>query len=707
MPQNTNLIHFLTLNLLLISSTIPFHMLNRIFILAILLPLCTSAVEKPDFFKDKENYQFHKLTVAGIETSVAYVNQVIDQYLKNITQIQPAKRTFNNTVLPYDDLFDEIVSISSPLYLMGSVHPDSSLRNASLKANVTVSRYVTDLMMNESLYKAMQDYSKTPEAVSLTGYKKKYLDEVLRKFERNGFALPADQRELLKDYQNKINETGTLFNSNIAAYDDFLMVGEDEVAALPDQYKTTYRTSNGKYKINLSYPSYLPFMKKSTSDQARKELFIKYHNKAAETNAKVLQDMISYRHKMAKLLGYPTFAKYQIEERMAKTPETVWTFEKTMMEKVKEKARADYEELLEIKSKTTGKKETIVEPWEVSFYTNILMEEKYSVNEAELKEYFELNNVLDGLFKITQQLFELKYEEVKDASIWHPDVRKFKVLKNNQTIGYFYLDLHPRPNKYGHAACFDIVSGKQYGEKYQKPVAALVCNFPKASGGSPALLSHREVETFFHEFGHVLHNLMTTAPLVGMSGTNVARDFVEAPSQIFENWTWEYESLKLFAKHYKTGEVIPRTTFDKMVAAKNVGSGIAALRQVFFGYIDMTLHDKYDPESNQSINEIVKNLQNEITLFPFIDGTHFECSFGHLNGYGAGYYGYLWARVYSDDMFSKFKEQGIMNAEIGKKYRDIILAKGSTEDEFKLVIDFLGREPSQQPFLQNLGLIKK
>jgi thimet oligopeptidase len=268
----------------------------------------------------------------------------------------------------------------------------------------------------------------------------------------------------------------------------------------------------------------------------------------------------------------------------------------------------------------------------------------------------------------------------------------------------FYMDLHPRENKFSHAACFPMISGKQTPQGYRMPVATLVCNFPQATPEQPALMSHNDVETFFHEFGHVLHSVLTKAELGSFSGSSVARDFVEAPSQIFENWVWDYEALKLFARHYKTNEILPVELHKKMVAAKNVGSGIATLQQIFYGLIDMTYHDKYNPEGSESTTDVVKELQNTVTLYPYLEGTNMQAAFGHLTGYAAGYYGYMWARVYAQDMFSVFEKNGIMDKKTGIRYRDIILSKGGEEKEIELVKQFLGREPNQEAFMKYLGL---
>jgi thimet oligopeptidase len=496
-----------------------------------------------------------------------------------------------------------------------------------------------------------------------------------------------------------------LFQKNIASVDDYLIVEEADMEGLEEDYIKNHKTDDGKYKIDLSYPSYIPYMKFSKSDAARIELYKKFKNRAAADNLEILNKVLILRKQMAELLGYNTYAEYRVEDRMAKLPATVWDFENDLVDKVKEKAALDYDELLDVKRSTLNDDSIdVINDWESSYYNNILLKEKYDLDQNMIKEYFATDNVIDGLFQIAQHLFKVEFEEVSTPSTWQEDVRFFNVKRDGEVISYFYMDLYPRANKYSHAACFPMIAGKETDNGYQKPVATLVCNFPPPTEDRPSLLSKREVETFFHEFGHVLHNVLTQTKLSSHSGTSVARDFVEAPSQIFENWTWNYESLKLFAKHYETGEVLPFDLYERMLAAKNVGSGLSTLQQIYYGMIDFTLHDKYDPTSSEPTTEIVKNLQNEITLYPYVEGTHMQGAFGHLMGYAAGYYGYLWSRVYAEDMFSVFETKGVMDQETGVRYRDIILASGGSKDELEMVVEFLDRTPNQDAFLRSLGL---
>lgn len=651
-----------------------------------------------------EAVDFNTLTADHIVQAADSVVAFARNELKELYAIPGGDRTFNNTMLRLDDIANDIDRIASLIYLMGNAHPDSLIRTTAREKATEMEKFGNEISLSEDLYRAVKSYAETDEAKGLTGYREKYLREIIDDFERNGFALSAELRDSLKSIKDAISEIGNEFNKNIAAYQDFLIVSEAEMEGLPEDYKAARKQPDGTYKVDLSYPSYLPFMKYSKSDKARKALYVKYNNRASDTNLDVLRNLLQKRQEMAHLLGYNTYAAWRLEDRMALTPETVWDFENDLAENVKDKADQDYEELLSVRKAHLSSEGGVVNPWESSYLSNILLEEKYQVDDEVIKEYFPLDNVLAGLFEVTQTLFNVRYVELENPSVWYPDVRAFEVFDGDKKIGRFYLDLFPRENKYTHAACFGMIKGKSMPAGYQIPNATLLCNFPAPTEGRPSLMPYSQVETFFHEFGHVLHQLLTTADLSAQSGTSVARDFVEAPSQIFENWIWNYESVKLFARHYQTNEVLPKELFDKMVAAKNVGSGLLTETQIFYGMVDMTYHDKFDPFSDRSTDDVVRTLTEKIRHYPFVEGTHFQAAFGHLDGYGASYYGYLWSRVYAEDMFSVFEQNGILDQETGLRYRNIILAKGSSEEPIDLVKEFLGREPNNEAFMKSLGL---
>jgi len=333
--------------------------------------------------------------------------------------------------------------------------------------------------LNDSLYQAVKNYADSDEAKKLTGSKAKFVKETVENFERNGFALSKEDREKLKAINDEISEIGNEFNKNIASYQDHLIVSEEDMEGLADDYKESRFQEDGNYKIDLSYPSYFPFMKYCKSDKARKELYMKFNNRASDTNLDVLQRLLIKRMEMANLLGYQTYAEYRLEDRMAKNPSTVWGFETDLTEKVKPKARKDYQELLEIKKAiATLEKPAVINAWERGYYNDVLLKENYQLDEEQVKEYFGLDDVLNGLFSITQDIFDLEYREVENPSVWHSEVRLFEVFKDGKLKGRFYLDLHPRENKFGHAACFPMISGKDTPQGYQVPTASLVCNFP-------------------------------------------------------------------------------------------------------------------------------------------------------------------------------------------------------------------------------------
>ncbi|PJJ54844.1 M3 family metallopeptidase [Hymenobacter chitinivorans] len=648
---------------------------------------------------------FRRATKADVKQATDMVISDTKASLQAIYKVPATKRTFANTMLALDNLGDHIGSVAGPISILFNASPDSAVRNQAQRSIAVISKYGNELELDEQLYKAVKDYSKTKEAQSLTGARKKYLTETVEDYERNGFALTPEKRKELQAINDKIGDLSLAFGANIAKDQGFLLVNAADMKGLPDDYIKSRPKAGDAYRIGLDGPAYGTFMKYAESDAMRKQLYTLYNNRASDKNLDVLKQLLVERQKKAQLLGYKTYAAYQTSSRMAKTPETVWAFETKLVDRVKQKSQQDLEELLVVKrayTKDPGAK--TITPWESSFYNNLLMKDKYQLDAEKIKEYFEVSKVVDGLFQTTQSLFALKFTEVKDPAVWHKDARMFEVQRDGKLIGRFYIDLFPRDNKYTHAACFGVTSGKATAKGYQLPQAVLLCNFNPPAAGKPALMSHGQVVTFFHEFGHVMHNLLTTAELSSQSGTSVKRDFVEAPSQILENWAWNYDALKTFAKHYQTGEVLPKALYDKMWAARNVGSGIGASQQILYGTLDMTLHDKFDPNGTETTTDVVKRLQNQITPFAYLDGTNMQAAFGHLTGYGAGYYGYMWSKVYAEDMFSVFEKNGIMDQKTGLRYRDMILARGGTDEEYNLVKAFLGREPNQDAFFKSLGL---
>jgi len=645
---------------------------------------------------------FKAITAFSIKEATEKTIAEARKKLETIYSIE--NNTFQNTVEELDNIENDLNTVSSVIYLMAYTHVEEDVRKEAQNAINEFDRLGNEIILDEKLYEAFKKFATTQEAANLKDDKKKYFTETLKEFERNGLGLEADKKEELKKWKDELSEKSMQFSTNINDYQDFILVSESETEGLPEDYRKEHRQADGTYKIDLSYPSYRPFMKYAKAENKRKELLIKYLNKAAQKNVPLLNEILELRNKIATILGYSSHAAYKLENKMAKKPEVVWNFEERLRNKLSEKVDFDYNELLNVKRNYFNNNEIDkINSWETSFFDNILLKEKYSVDSEVVKEYFELTNVIKGCFHICESLYGVTFNKI-EGSVWHESVEMYLVKKENNIIAWFYLDLFPRDNKYGHAAMFSLNASKQTANGFQLPSAALVCNFPKPTEDRPSLLPHSEVETFFHEFGHLMHSLLSVTALASQSGTSVSRDFVETPSQMFENWVWNYEALQLFAHHYKTNEVIPKDLFHKLLAAKNVGSGIVNIQQIFYGMLDMTLHDKYLPSQNETTTDVVKRLQNEITPFSYIENTAFQAGFGHLVGYSAGYYGYLWARVYAEDVFSVFEENGILNPLIGNHFCETILSKGGSKDEFEMLKDFLKREPNEEAFIKSIGL---
>ncbi len=660
--------------------------------------------ENPALVNFNQDIDFASITIEDIEEATAAVKEKVDELISEVVNIPTKERSFKNTMAAYDVIDAVVNDVSGIISIISVASPNDDLRNVALEKKNEISEIYNEISLNEDLYQAVKEYSETEEAKSLKDWKAKFLTEIMDSYKRNGFALPKEKRAELKDILDEVSAINNTFNSNIAAFQDELILEEKDMDGLPEDYKKSRLQEDGKYKITMSYPDVFPFLRNAKSSAARKQLLHKFNNRAYDSNKEVLKEIIRKRTELANFLGYDTYADYKMEGTMAEQPDAVWEFLEELSVKVEAKGIADIEELNAYHKELGLGDGKYIEPWDRGYVKEQLLINKYEVDAEAVRAYFPIDRVKEGLFSITQSIFGLEYKKVADPSIWHEDVEAYDVYEGKRLIGRFYLDLFPRPNKYGHAACFPIIIGRQTDQGFLRPISSLECNFSAATEDKPALLRHREVVTFFHEFGHVLHSLLTKAEIGLQSGFMVSRDFVEAPSQIFENWVWNYEALSQFAKHYETDEVLPKELFDKMLAAKNVMSGRSALYQIFLSSLDMTLYDGFDLEGDVSIAEMRAELDKKINLLAPMEGSHMETAFGHLSGYGAGYYGYLWSKVFAQDMFSRFEEEGILNKETGIDYRDIILAQGATKDEMQLIEEFLGRKVNQDAFLRSLGL---
>jgi thimet oligopeptidase len=608
------------------------------------------------------------------------------------------ERSFDDTMRPLSDVQNVLGQAFGKFSFLGYVSPDSTLREVARAREEVLNKYAVDLGFREDIYDAVKAFPGTSEAKQLQGERARYLEFTLRDYRRNGFEESKETRDKIKERQKRLVELGLEFEKNLAEWKDGIEVPPDRTAGLPESYLARLeKTEDGNYKVSLDYPEYFPFIENSAEAQLRRDLMVKAWNQGYPRNVELLEEAIAVRDEMGKLLGYPSWAHYRLETRMAKDPETALAFLKDLQQKVRPKFEADLAKIQATYDDPDG-----IDYWDWRYYHTQQLKNEYRVDALAVAEYFPLQRVLDGMFAITQDMFGLRYAEVKNAEVWHPDVKLFEVydVKTDEFIGHFYTDLFPRDGKFGHAAAFPLRGGGVFGGKRQPPISAIVANFTKPTEDAPSLLTHDEVETLFHEFGHILHQTLTRAETPRFAGAETEQDFVEAPSQNLEHWIWEPEVLNRFAAHYKTGEKIPREMLDGMIAAKHLNSGIETLRQIFYGSLDMAYSDK---GAKKNTTEILDEM-HPICGFPNIKGTHFQAGFGHLFGYDAAYYGYLWSKVYGDDMYTAFSSGGILNPEIGMRYRKEIYEKGGTEDGIELVRSFLGREPNSDAFLADLGL---
>ncbi len=628
-----------------------------------------------------------------------------DRAIAAIVATPADARTFENTFVALEAASDFVMQANGGYAFMAYVAVDDALREMARQWDEKLSKYAVELGFREDLYAAVREYAASSEAAGLTGEERRLVDHALRDYRRNGFDLPAEQRRQVQQLMNRLVELGTEFRKAIDTWDDGIVVSRKELAGMPDQWidalKRVEEGGETRYRVSLDYPEIMPFMDNAESGRWRREIFLKNQNKGGEGNIKVLEEAIRVRSEIARLLGYDSWAAYVLEKRMAKTPAAVDRFLADLDVRLKLKAEADMARLAEAKREDTG--EANLEIWDWWYYTNRLLKTEYAVDDFEVAKYFPLEACIDGLFLVTQELLGIRYQPAPDAPRWHEDVQAFDIYDAgaSEPFARFYMDLYPRPNKFGHAAAFTLRGGRTLPDgSYQHPISAIVANFTKPTPDTPSLLRHTEVVTFFHEFGHILHQTLTRARYLEFSGTSTERDFVEAPSQMLEHWVWDPAILGRFSRHHATGQPLPAELLDAMVRAKNLSSGIRERRQLFFARLDYVLHSAgFDGDTTRAVAEFYP-----LTGFPYPPNTHFQSGFGHLFGYDAGYYGYLWSRVFGDDMFTRFEAAGLLDPDTGRDYRQKILERGGAVDGDELVRSFLGREPNMDAFLRDIGL---
>ena len=656
-------------------------------------------------------------TATIAENTTALIHE-IEERLQALLAIPETEKTFENTMRAFDTMSARLSTWGAILHTLTMVSPDEAIRTAAQKAVLALEEFsIEHLSHNKALYNAFKAYyaHNFPQE-SLTDEQRYYVTEALKDMKRSGLELPDAAQEQLKVIQKELADLSLAFQTTINMDQRSITVPRSDLAGLSDEFIATLPRDYELYILGTDTPTVTQVMEHCSVGETRKALSRAYVHRGHPENSERLQKIIQLRDELAQLLGYVSYAQLEIENSMAKSVPAVEAFLADLAQRVEKKVAIEMIELqvdlpegvtvteegpdsaypgLPARQATTGKK---FYPWDLGYVKACYKKKHMQLDEREIAKYFPVEKTVPALLKIYSEFFGMQFVEIPVSGLWHPDVRMIRAEQKGRFIGYLLLDLYPRPHKYTHACEIPIYKAR----KSAPAVAVVLANFPKPTADAPGLLKHNDVSTFFHEFGHAVHDLLSNTDMVGFAGTSVKLDFVEMPSQMLEEWIWDAEMLKRVSSHYQTGEPLSDELIDRLRAVKDFCTGDFVQRQLAFAQLSLACFmpgAQKDPYTlKQAINQKIR---------PYIVSVpedRFEASFGHLTGYGARYYGYLWSKVFALDMFEHIKQHGLVNAEIGCKYADEILGKGGSIDPEILLVNFLGREPRSDAFFKDLGL---
>ncbi|WP_217875038.1 oligopeptidase A [Pseudoalteromonas shioyasakiensis] len=655
--------------------------------------------------------------VPALKAAIAECRTKIDEVLATKSY------TWNDLVLPLEEADDKLSRLFSPVSHMNSVVNNDELREAYEQCLPLLSEYSTFVGQHQGLYDAYNALHNSDEFKTLTIAQQKTITNALRDFELSGIALKPEQQKRYGEISARLSELASKFGNNVMdatlAWQKHI-TDESELAGLPESAlalgaDTAKSKELDGWVFTLDFPSYLPIMTYADNRELREEFYTAFVTRASDQgpnagefdNSAIMSEELALRHELAELLGFNSYADMSLATKMAETPEQVFSFLEDLAAKSKPQAEQELAELTAYAKDKHGVTELAA--WDYAYYGEKLKQEKYAISDEVLRPYFPANKVLSGLFTTVNRLFGISVKEVTEFDTYHPDVRFFEIYDSSNTLrGRFYLDLYARDRKRGGAWMDDCMGRKvRANGELQTPVAYLVCNFNKAVGDKPALFTHNEVTTLFHEFGHGIHHMLTqvdAAPVAGING--VAWDAVELPSQFLENWCYEEEALSFISGHYETDEPLPKELLDKLLAAKNFQSGMQMLRQLEFSLFDFTIHHTYKVGEPCNIQATLDDVRSKTAVVKAPAFNRFQHGFSHIfaGGYSAGYYSYKWAEVLSADAFSKFEEEGIFNQATGEAFLKNILEKGGSEEPMELFKKFRGREPQVDALLRHSGI---
>ncbi|HCR52299.1 TPA: hypothetical protein DIV48_01455 [Candidatus Kaiserbacteria bacterium] len=617
-----------------------------------------------------------------------------------IRAIPADKRTFENTVYALEASDDQTTDEIYRVGLLKEVSPDPKVRAAASETAELLQKKLVEIEFDPRMYRALKEYAKKRE--KLGGPEKILFEDMMKGYARMGLDLPRAQLSKLKANLKMLGKLALAFDRNLNENKDYILVTESELDGLPQSYRANLTKVDGKYKVTMAYPDVHPYMAGAHDEDRRRELLEKFLRRGGPENISILKKMFKLRSGIARQLGYRSYADFQTELRMAKSARNVWRFINDLERRTKKRVAKDVAMLNADKRRRTGNAKAVLGSHDIAYLFKQIRKEKFNIDSDLVKEYFPFEHVKEATLATYQTLLGVVFKKRSGVKFWHRDAQMYDVYdKRDGYLSSFLLDLYPREGKYGHAAVFDVTYGRQEGKSYRAPLAAMVANFPKSSAENPSLMSHGEVETFFHEFGHVMHFTLTKARYRAQAGFNVAWDFAEAPSQMLENWVWDPQMLKRLSKHYKTGRPLPTDLIKRIIKARPFGEAWNVRGQLVLASLDMIVHTK---GSKDPVALYAKLSREMIGIAP-PRRQLMLAGFGHIaHGYDAGYYGYLWSRVYAEDMFSRFAKEGVLNPKTGRDYRRWILEKGSSQEEIDLVRGFLGRKPNNKAFLRSIGV---
>lgn len=662
-----------------------------------------------------------------VESEIDSALELAKTEIEAICQVKADEATFGNTFLALEKAGETLSRAWGRVDHLTSVKDSKELREAYNKMLPKVTEFNSGIPLNPRLWKAIKGFEEKPESQKLSRIQKRFFDETITDFVQAGADLDEVSKSRLEEINKELAQKTQKFSENVLdstnAY-ELLVEDESRLAGLPDsalqaalqsaQSKKLGTEEKPVWRFTLHAPSLLPVLKFAEDESLRKEIQEASSQVGLQEpygNTQLIREILKLRAEKAALLGKDNFADNALQRRMAKTGAKAIQFVEELHDKTKAAFDREIDELETFVAEKTGKAKDRLDPWNTTFWAEKLRQQQYDFDEEALRPYFPIDKVLSGMFEIAERLFSVKIRDHEGALGWHKEVKVYDLLdESGELLGYFYADWHPREEKRGGAWMNFLDTGAPgKGSDSREPHVGLICgNMTAPIGDQPALLTHNEVETVFHEFGHLLHHLLGDIEIKSLSGVNVAWDFVELPSQIMENWCWNRESLDLFARHYETGEPIPDELFDKMVSARNFNAGIMMMRQLSLGKMDLEMHlhpeKYYDGDLDVKIREVIDSYSIPLKTQPPTIVRRFSHLFSSPVGYAAGYYSYKWAEVLDADAFTRFEKEGVFNRDTGSSFRENILSKGNSHDPMELFKNFMGREPEPEALLIRCGL---